>query len=184
METTRIHITGASGAGTTTLGRALATALSVSHFDTDDFYWRPSNPPFQTKRTRDERSALMETMFLPGPDWVLSGAVGDWGIDLVPYFDAVVFVETPTDMRLERLRAREANRFGADAVAPGGFWHEEFAFFIEWASHYEDGTREGRNRAEHESWLATLSCPVLRVDGRSPAAETAADLADEIRALP
>ena len=40
--------------------------------------------------------------------------------------------------------------------------HDEF---IEWASHYDDGTREGRNLARHEAWLATLSCPLLRLDG-------------------
>ena len=45
-----IHVTGASGSGVTTLARALAERLSVAHLDTDDFYWLPSDPPYQQKR--------------------------------------------------------------------------------------------------------------------------------------
>jgi adenylate kinase family enzyme len=40
MKTCRILITGASGAGVTSLGRALADALTISHHDTDDYFWR------------------------------------------------------------------------------------------------------------------------------------------------
>ena len=35
----RIHILGAAGSGTTTLGRALAERLQCPHFDTDDYFW-------------------------------------------------------------------------------------------------------------------------------------------------
>jgi Shikimate kinase len=41
----RIHILGASGSGTTTLGRALAERLQYPHFDTDDSFWVPTDPP-------------------------------------------------------------------------------------------------------------------------------------------
>jgi adenylate kinase family enzyme len=37
----RILITGASGCGTTTLGRALADKLRLPFFDVDDYYWLP-----------------------------------------------------------------------------------------------------------------------------------------------
>src|SRR5438128_874343 len=42
----RLHILGASGSGTTTLGRALAEGLQCPHFDTDDYFWLPTDPPF------------------------------------------------------------------------------------------------------------------------------------------
>jgi hypothetical protein len=76
-----------------------------------------------------------------------------------------VFLSVPTEIRLARLKAREATHFGADAVAPGGYRHLECEEFIEWASHYEDGTREGRSRERQEAWLERLPCPVLRLDG-------------------
>src|SRR5262249_18735256 len=82
--------------------------------------------------------------------------------------DLVVFLSLPTETRLTRIRAREAAHFGAEAIAPGGYRHREAEEFIEWASHYEDGTREGRNRAQQEAWLAKLPCPVLRLDAAMP----------------
>lgn len=39
----RIHILGASGVGTSTLGKALADKLNYCHLDTDDYYWLPQN---------------------------------------------------------------------------------------------------------------------------------------------
>jgi len=83
----------------------------------------------------------------------------------------VIFVSTPSEIRLQRLRAREATHFGSDAVAPGGWRHRDTEDFIEWASHYEDGDREGRSLAKHEAWLAALPCPFLRLDGSRPSAE-------------
>jgi hypothetical protein len=126
----------------------------------------------------------MHEMFLPRLDWVLSGSIMGWGDELVPYFDLVVFVTTPRDIRLQRLRIREATHFGADAVAPGGWHHEETEYFIEWASHYEAGDREGRHLAMHEAWLAALPCPVVRVDGSRPLADLVEQLCSEAERLP
>jgi hypothetical protein len=66
---------------------------------------------------------------------------------------------------------REARHFGADAVAPGGWRHAETADFIAWASHYDDGTREGPSLMQHEAWLASLTCPVMRLDGTRPTSD-------------
>jgi adenylate kinase family enzyme len=174
MKSCRIHVTGASGSGVTTLGRALADALALPHHDTDDYFWQPTTPPYRTQRAAADRLRLMREIFLPRADWVLSGGLDGWGDAIIPEFDLVVFLTTPHDVRMRRLRAREAAHFGADAVAPGGWRHEETCSFIEWASHYEDGSREGRSLARHEAWLATLPCPVLRLDGSRPLAELVA----------
>ena len=94
--TKRIHITGASGAGTTTLGKHLANALRCAHFDSDDFHWLPTDPPFQTKRDIPERIRLLQDSLNGNDAWVLSGSLVGWGDPLIPGFTAVVLVETPT----------------------------------------------------------------------------------------
>jgi len=144
VKTCRVHITGASGAGVTSVGRALADALAVSHHDTDDYFWRPTTPPYREMREAADRVRLMREVFLDRAEWVLSGALDGWGDPIIPLFDLVVFIYAPTAVRVDRLRARESRRF-ADAVAPGGWRHQETEEFIEWASHYDDGSREGRN---------------------------------------
>ena len=177
METRRIHITGASGAGVTSLGRALADALAIAHHDTDDYFWRPTNPPYREIREVADRLRLMREVFLDRPDWVLSGSLDSWGSPIVPFFDLVIFLYVPTAIRLERLRARESQLLGPDAVAPGGSMHQKAEDFFEWAPHYDDGTREGRHLARHQAWLAALLCRVIRLDGVRPQP----DLVREVR---
>jgi adenylate kinase family enzyme len=176
MKSCRIHIMGASGAGVTSLGRALADALAVPHHDTDDYYWQPTVPPYRDKRERDERLRLMRELFLPRADWILSGSLDSWGDPIIPHFDLVVFLTTPKETRLQRLRAREARHFGANAVSPGGWRNKDTEAFIEWASHYDDADREGRSLARHQAWLATLPCRVLRLDGSRPLPELIAEV--------
>lgn len=165
MAPRRIHITGASGSGTTTLGRAVAAATGALHLDTDDFYWLPTDPPFREKRPIPERLALLEQAFAQADRWVLTGSLISWGDPLIPRFDLVVFLAIPPALRMARLRAREIERYGAAALAPGGKMHAIHHAFLDWAEAYDVGTRVGRNREAHEAWLARLPCPVLRIEG-------------------
>ena len=170
---------GAAGAGVTTLGRAVADALVLPHHDTDDYFWQPTTPPFQRKRAVADRLRLMHEIFVPRPGWVLSGTTDDWGDPIIPLFDLVVFVFTPTEVRLHRLRAREARRLGAETISPSGWRHQETEEFIDFASRYDAGNRASRNLERDEAWLAKLPCRVLRVDGTRPTY----DLAREVVAL-
>lgn len=173
MLSRHIHITGASGSGTTTLGRAVAQATGMPHHDTDDYFWLPTTPAYRDKRPMPDRLRLMQEMFLPGDGWVLSGSLDGWGDVLLPAFDLVVFLSVSTSVRLARLRVREANRYGAEAIGPGGMRHVATTDFLDWASHYDDPHFSGRSRARHDAWLARLVCPVLRLDGERPTAELA-----------
>ncbi len=170
----RIHITGASGTGTSTLARALADRLASQAFDTDDFYWVPSDPPFRKPRTTAERLRLMEELFLPRGDWVLSGALHSWGAPAMARVTHVVFLTLSAGQRLARLRARERRRFGA-RIAPGGDLEAHHRGFLDWAMAYDDPDTDGRSRAAHEDWLATLDQPVIRLDASRPVADLAVE---------
>ncbi|WP_106803694.1 adenylate kinase [Pseudomonas sp. S5D5] len=159
----RVYITGASCAGVTTLGQNLAARLGVLHVDVDDFYWMPTDPPFTTKRAAPERVSLMQQR-LGDEDWVLTGSCMNWGDELITQVELIVFVDTATPVRLQRLTAREQQRFG-DRIAPGGDMHAIHVAFREWASQYDDPHFGGRNRAWHARWLASQSAAVLQVDG-------------------
>jgi len=75
----RIHIVGASGSGTTTLGRALAERLQCPHFDTDAYFWLPTEPPFTEKRETILRQRLLMDDLTARKSWVLSGSLCGWG---------------------------------------------------------------------------------------------------------
>src|SRR4029450_3942966 len=99
----RIHILGASGSGTTTLGRALAERLQYPHFDTDDYFWLPTDPPYTQQRERTERAQLLMDDIPAQDSWVLSGSLCGWGDVAIPLFALVVFLWIPQDIRMERL---------------------------------------------------------------------------------
>ncbi|ASK65639.1 hypothetical protein CFK39_07090 [Brachybacterium avium] len=159
MQRSRLHLTGASGSGATTLARALADRWSVPHADSDDYFWIPTDPPYTRPRPPEERVALMNTMFAPREAWVLSGSMIGWGDEILARCEAVVFLSLEPRERLRRLEAREQIRdpwqsFDTDA-------RDEF---LSWARGYDDPGFSGRSRASHEAWLGTLEVPVLRLD--------------------
>jgi adenylate kinase family enzyme len=160
----RIHITGASGSGTTTLGAALAGRRCARHLDTDAFYWLTTEPPFTAKRPVVERVALMRAELEGAASWVISGSLMGWGDVFIPHFDLVVFLHVPTDERLARLAERERRRYGA-AIDPGGPMHAGSAAFMTWAAGYETAGFEGRSLERHKDWLSGLPCAVLELAG-------------------
>jgi adenylate kinase family enzyme len=142
----------------------LATRLGWPHFDTDDYFWLPSDPPFQHVRDRAERQALLGASLQGSARWVLSGSLCGWGDVFIPQFELVIFLWVPPEVRLARLRARERDRHGA-AIDPGGPLHDRFEAFIAWAAGYDEGLDvPERCRRLHEEWLAALPCPVLRLE--------------------
>ncbi len=162
MRTCRLHITGASGSGTTTLGRSVADTWAVPHADADDYYWLPTVPPFRDTRPAPDRVALMERVFVPRSAWVLSGSMTGWGAPVLEAVDAVVFLTLAGDERLRRIEAREDRRYDG-AVDPAAR-----EAFLSWARAYDDPAFDGRSRHGHEAWLASLRCPVLRLDSAAP----------------
>jgi adenylate kinase family enzyme len=158
----RLHITGASGCGVSSLGTRLAEALQVPQLDTDDFYWQRTDPPFTDKNPIPERIRLLSAAMGAG-GWVISGALEGWGTALIEEADLVVFLTLPRSQRLARLIRRERRLHGA-RIDPGGDMARIHSAFLDWAAQYDDPGFTGRSRARHEAWLMDLSVPVLRLD--------------------
>jgi len=166
----RLHILGAAGSGTTTLGAAVAARLGLTHLDTDTFYWLPTDPPFTASRPVPERLAALTAALPAQGGWVLSGAATRWGATLEPLFDLIVFLHLDPAARMDRLRRREAARYGP-RIAPGGDMAATSAAFMAWAAAYDTAGPEQRSRAGQDEWLARQTAPVLRLDSARPVAE-------------
>jgi adenylate kinase family enzyme len=167
-----VHLIGASGSGTSTLGRAVADATGWRLLDADDFYWLPTVPPYRLKRDRPDRIARLAQAFEDAVSGgvVLAGSVVGWGDDVVDACDLIVYLTVPTSVRLVRLREREVREVGAV--------DEEF---LAWASRYDDGGLDVRSRALHEHWLERRRPAVLRVEGTPPLDESLRLVLDELK---
>ncbi|MGE7369679.1 hypothetical protein ACQKKX_11520 [Neorhizobium sp. NPDC001467] len=168
----RIHVMGASGSGTTSLGMALAEKLGIPHLDSDDFYWMPTDPPYTTPREIGARIAMLEEQALPDDGWVLTGSALKWGRSIEPFYHLIVFLRLDPAVRMERIRKREAARYGARITAGGDMAHKSQAF-LEWAESYDTAGPEQRSLVAHEAWLSAQTAPVLRLDSISPVTELA-----------
>ncbi|UYQ76917.1 hypothetical protein OF385_12955 [Glutamicibacter sp. JL.03c] len=159
MQPCKLHITGGSGSGTTTLGRAIADAWAVPHADSDDYFWAPTDPPYTRQRNPARRVELMLEVFARRSAWVLSGGINGWGDEILQRCDAVVFLSLHATERLQRIEQRERIRRRGEEINT-----EAFGEFLGWASKYDDPEFSGRSRARHEAWLGTLQLPVLRLE--------------------
>jgi adenylate kinase family enzyme len=174
----RVHVMGASGSGTTTLGRHLGERLAILHLDTDDFFWMPTDPPYTTLRSVPERLELVQAHMSRSPHgWVLTGSALKWGTPLEPLYDLIVFLTIDPALRMERIRRRETQRYG-ERILPGGDMAETSAKFLDWAASYDTAGPEQRSLAAHEAWLLTQAAPVLRLDSARPVEELVEEVLD------
>jgi adenylate kinase family enzyme len=159
----RIHVFGASGSGSTTLGLAVARRLGVPHADADGLFWLPTDPPFTSRRPRAERLALLLRRLPADGNWVFSGSAIGWATALESAYDLIVFLRLDPEERMARLRRREAARYGA-RIDPGGDMAPLSAAFFSWAAAYDSAGPAQRSLAAHEAWLSGQTTPVLRLD--------------------
>lgn len=165
-----IHIYGASGSGTSTLGKYICEKSGYFFMDTDDYFWEPTNPPYTVKRCLSSRMKLMREDIQRHDHVVISGSLVDWGDEFIPLFTLAIRVETDTDIRLQRLNRREREKFGS-RIDFGGDMYENHLEFIKWAASYDHGGMDMRSKAKHDDWQKKLICPLLFVDGNMPVSE-------------
>lgn len=159
----RIHIFGASGSGTTSIAREVCRRLGYDHFDTDDYFWLPTQTPYTAERPTAERLQMLRRDLAQSARWLLSGSLTGWGDALIPEFQLVVFAYVPSAVHLERLKRREFERYG-EQILPGGQHCGATQDFLDWAAAYDSGTRNGRSFQRHAAWLQALPCPFLKIE--------------------
>ncbi len=160
----KIHIFGASGSGTTTLGKALQQKLGYRHLDADNYYWEKTAPPFQIKIPIEKRNQLITKDFLAQENCIISGSMVSWGVEWASAFDLYVFLYLPPAIRMQRLKDREIERYGA-ALKTNEKFRADSKAFLEWASQYDDGTFQGRSLGIHLDWIQVLEGKVLKIEG-------------------
>lgn len=177
----KIHIMGASCAGSTTLGKALATRLGYSYFDTDEYFWLRSAEPFTERRDPEERNSMLREAVSGQENAIVGGSLTNWGNEWRNVFDLVVFLYLPHEIRMQRLDAREFDRYG-DKMYADPLRKEQYTKFREWAAGYDDNSTNGRNLRTHQNWLDQLKCPVLRIEDDTTVDERIALVLNKLKA--
>jgi adenylate kinase family enzyme len=175
----RIHVFGASGSGTTTLGAAIADRFGHTHLDVDRYFWEPTDPPFRKIREIPARRRMLADALDSHRRWVLSGSLCVWGDIFIPRFELAIFLHIPHAIRMARIMARERQRYG-DAIADGGEMRVQHLEFIEWASKYDTADESMRSLRLHEKWITMLPCQCIRLEGDLTTEERVVRLLDAV----
>ncbi|MBK8946660.1 MAG: adenylate kinase [Ignavibacteriae bacterium] len=161
----KLYILGASGSGVTTLGQLLAIKLGIKYFDSDDYFWIKTEPPFTQRRDPNKRNKLIIKDLRQTENWILGGSIIHWGGNLFPRFDLIIFLYLPNKIRLERLKKREFERYG-NIIFTDEKRLKQFSDFITWATDYDNNTGiANRTLKAHQIWLRKSESPILEIIG-------------------
>ncbi len=162
----RILISGGPGSGCTSTASAIGAALDLPVFDSDLFFHKPTDPPFQQQYSVDERRDLLKSALTGEETWILSGSIATWGLsDFTPTHG--VFLGIPNGERLTRLEQRQRAKFGS-RIDPAGDMTEEHSSFLEWAAGYESRVDAGRNLVTDRSFLESRCDRFMIINAVAP----------------
>ncbi|MCB6571426.1 AAA family ATPase [Eubacterium limosum] len=161
---TGIIICGLNGTGKSELGKALAEKLKFYFIDIEklSFYTTDQYYIYSSQRTHEEVQKILLNEIRAHDNFVLASVKGDYGEVIYSFFQYIVLIDVPRDIRLQRVRNRSFQKFG-NRILPGGDLHRKEEGFFDFV----------KSRTEYivEEWVQSMDCPVIRVDGRKPVEE-------------
>ena len=160
---TGIMIIGPSGSGKTSLGKIVADKLGYPYFDVDDYIWRKdTEEPYTVTYSREEKIGRLSRDISPYEHFVMAGSMSSFHDAFDDRFKMMVFLYAEPAVRIQRVNARAAERFG-ERVLEGGDMYESHLRFLEDNLRYEkDGSP---NLNEQREWLNHMSCVKIELDG-------------------
>ena len=159
-----IMIMGAPGAGKTTLGELVAKELGYTFLDIDEFIWRKDTEiPFSEMYPKNEKISRLMDAVSACDHFVMAGSMDSFHEHFDPFFTLVVHLQTDAEIREMRVRQREFDRFG-NRILEGGDMYDKHEGFIRDLAGYDIGIG-GCTLQQHELWLKSLSCKVIKLNG-------------------
>jgi len=171
-----IHIFGASGSGVTTLGNFISKKLGWRYLDSDDFFWEKTDIPYTVKRNPELRDAGILKILKSGESLIFGGSCISWSPEIHAYFDKIVFLFVPPDIRMIRVRKREADRYGEKLITDAETIkrHDDFIAFCK--DYDEMKGIANRTIRAHRNWLEKQTTEITEISGDFPTEEIAEKL--------
>ena len=95
----------------------------------------------------------------------------DYGNTINAMYDCIIYIKVPLEIRLNRVKQRGINNFG-DRVLEGGDMYEQERNFYDFVA--------TRTMEKTDTWLRSMKCPIIFVDGTEPIANNAKMIIENI----
>lgn len=161
---TGIMIAGPSGSGKTVLGKMVAKELGYTYVDIDEYIWRKDTAiPFSAMYPKSEKISRLQEAISNCEHFVMAGSMDSFHEYFDPYFELVIHLYADAQLRVKRVHERELALFG-ERILEGGDMHEEHQRMLQGIAGYDHGYG-GCTLQQHEKWMKSLKCKVIKVDG-------------------
>ena len=157
-----IIIMGLNGSGKSTICHELAVLLNYRYMDVEDYYFLDSEIPYSKSRTHEEATQLILNDIKIYHNYVLSSVGCNWGFEIASTYKLAILLYAPLQVRLERIKQREINRFGNRVLAGGDMYESQKRFHDMVAS---------RSAEDIKQQAYSLTCPVLEINATLPVKE-------------
>jgi gluconate kinase len=162
LKARKVLIFGAAGSGSSTIAKAIAHEYGHHWIEVDEALFMPTDPPFSVRRSLDEVREIVFDSWKKAESVIVCGSIVGWGDELKHDFDLVIFVHVDVEVRIQRIKHREAKRFGS-RVLEGGDMHRQHLEFLDWVRSYETGDPNIRSLAQHRQWLSSITVPIVEI---------------------
>ncbi len=154
-----IIITGLNSCGKSTVCKLLAKKLHYYSMDVEDYYFIDSDIPYSKFHTYEQTKDLMLNDIEKYNHFVLATVHCDWGKEISSMCKLAVVLKAPRDIRMERIKKREYEKFG-DRVLQGGDLYESQQKF------HNKVLERGEEQIVKQ--MGFITCPVLEIDATLP----------------
>ncbi len=112
---TGILVCGLNGAGKSTLGKALADKLHFYFIDDEELYFSKTDSDYiyASPCTHEEAEKRLFHKMQAHKNFVLASVKGDYGEKFYPFIQYAIWIDTPKDIRLQRVKNRSFQKFGS-----------------------------------------------------------------------
>ena len=149
-----IHVMGASGTGTSTIGELLGKELDFDVIESDFYKWEQTIPEFQIMRPIEESNKLLIDKIKESKNLIITGSLHSNSVTF-DYIDLIVYLKCHTFIRMRRIKKRDI-QFGRNSLKQEGEIKENFLGFLFLAKNYNKLGLDKRSRAS-QKWVMS-SC--------------------------
>ena len=154
-----IHIMGASGSGTSTIGEYLSKKLGFDIIESDFYKWKQTIPEFQVMRPIEESNRLLLAKINGAKNLIITGSLHS-NPDTFKYIDLILYLKCPTKVRIKRILQRDEEK-GRFSLKQEGKVKENFIFFLNLAKNYNKLGKDIRSKASQKMVIDSSNAPVI-----------------------
>jgi len=154
-------VTGGIGSGKTYLAARLGELTGLGVVGLDCLFFNLESSTHRDKKDEQTRNQELASQFRPLPQIFEGWHFGDWLIPLYQRLSVVVVVDTPLELRRQRIRERyERRKSGAEPDPFPNADADHLANLLEWTRKFDAQSAE-----EELRHFTPLGCEFYRTDG-------------------